>query len=262
MPSADRRAEAENTGGGSARTLFANETEAPRPGESSSDYWTSLGALTDQPRYILAKRPGIPEPRNLEQQRRSLEEGVAFSWLFYDSPAAREGWPRYLEQLRVLGVSEERLRSQVQCRFIPAAIGRRSIDWRIAIFGDQIALCSYDPDAASSTAGGQTFTLDAPSELRAAFVALFDACPGPGAGASPSDPPALEGLRAAHAELKTAFLRSFKEGLPTDIMLHRLEEASESSRVMLDQTRLLIWISVLTLVAVVVTIVLTQVRIP
>ena len=187
---------------------------------------------------------------------------MVFSWLFYDSPAAREAWPRYLDQLRSLGISEERLRAQVRCRFIPATFGRRSIDWRIAIFGDQIALCSYDPDAASASAAGQTFTLDAPGELMSAFGALFDACPPAEGAAAPTAPPELARLRAAHAALKMAFLRSFKEGLPTDIMLHRLEEASESSRVLLDQTRLLIWISVLTLVAVVATIVLTQVKLP
>ncbi len=246
----------------SGGALFASTSETPRGSESSSDYWTSLGALTDQPRFILAKRPGIPERRNLEQQRRSLEDGVVFSWLLYDSPAARDLWPRYLDQLRALGVSEERLRAQLQCRVIPAALTLRRIDWRISLFGDQIALCSYDPDHAQGVGGAQTFTLDAPGDLREAFERLFAACPRlEDAGASPGAAE-LERMRAAHVALKMAFLRSFKQGLPTDIMLHRLEEASATSHHLLDQTRLLIWISILTLLAVVTTLALTQVKLP
>ncbi len=76
---------------------------------------------------------------------RSLEEGVVFHGLLYDSPTARELGPCYLGELRALGVAEERLRSHLQGRRIPAALGARGIDGRIAIFGDQIALCSYDP---------------------------------------------------------------------------------------------------------------------
>ncbi|HEV2316750.1 MAG TPA: hypothetical protein VGV89_04155 [Thermoplasmata archaeon] len=181
-----------------------------------------------------------------------------FSWLLYDSPRAREQWPRYLHELRTMGIPEERLRSQLRCRLIPAELGARGIDWRVSIFGDQIALCSYAPDHAVGLAGAQTFTLDAPGELKQKFVALFDACPDIGAAATTGGPAELERARNAHVALKTAFLRSFAEGLPTDIMLHRLEDAAESSNVMLEQTRLLIWIGVLTLVAVIITFAVTQ----
>ncbi len=110
--------------------------------------------------------------------------------------------------------------------------------------------------------GPQTFPLDAPGELLERFATLFDVGPGGEGGASPASPSDLGDLRAAHSALKMAFLRSLKQGLPTDLMLHRLEEASARSHHLLEQTRLLIWISLLTLVAVVATLALTQVKLP